>query len=144
MRTQTLLKRGLGVSFALLLALSLLVSSAIAEQGRKGILLVAFGTSEEKALPAYEGIEAAFRPALEQGEPLVWAYTSNIIRTKLGRQGKKVYSVDEALDALAEQGVTDLSVQSLHIMAGEEFTKLDRLLQSNVLKHPGRFKTIHG
>ena len=52
MRTQTLLKRGLGVSFALLLALSLLVSSAIAEQGRKGILLVAFGTSEEKALPA--------------------------------------------------------------------------------------------
>ena len=142
MRTQTLLKRGLGVSFALLLALSLLVSSAIAEQGRKGILLVAFGTSEEKALPAYEGIEAAFRPALEQGEPLVWAYTSNIIRTKLGRQGKKVYSVDEALDALAEQGVTDLSVQSLHIMAGEEFTKLDRLLQSNVLKHPGRFKTM--
>ena len=142
MRTQTLLKRGLGVSFALLLALSLLVSSAIAEQGRKGILLVAFGTSEEKALPAYEGIEAAFRPAQEQGEPLVWAYTSNIIRTKLGRQGKKVYSVDEALDALAEQWVTDLSVQSLHIMAGEEFTKLDRLLQSNVLKHPGRFKTM--
>lgn len=142
MRIHPLLKRGLGASFALLLALTLLLPSAFADQGKKGILLVAFGTSEEKALPAYEGIETAFRPALEQGEPLVWAYTSNIIRTKLGKQGKNVFSVDEALDALAGQGVTDLSVQSLHIMAGEEFTKLDRLLQSNVLKHPGRFKTM--
>ena len=136
MRTQTLLKRGLGVSFALLLALSLLVSSAIAEQGRKGILLVAFGTSEEKALPAYEGIGASFRPALEQGETMVWAYTSNIIRTKLGRQGKKVYSVDEALDALAEQGVTDLSVQSLHIMAGGGDTHLARLPHTAEVTHP--------
>lgn len=144
MRHHFFLKRGMGL--ALLLALTVLLPSAFAgqpaETGKKGILLVAFGTSEEKALPAYEGIEAAFRPALEQGEPLIWAYTSNIIRTKLGKQGRNVYSVDEALDALASQGVTDLSVQSLHIMAGEEFTKLDRRLQSNALKHPGRFKTM--
>lgn len=146
MHNHFFLKRGLNTGVALLLTLTVLLPFAFAgqppEAGKKGILLVAFGTSEEKALPAYEGIEAAFRPALEPGEALVWAYTSNIIRTKLNRQGKKVHSVDEALDALAEQGVTDLSVQSLHIMAGEEFTKLDRLLQSNAIQHPGRFRTM--
>ena len=69
-------------------------------------------------------------------EALIWAYTSNIIRTKLDRQGRHVPSVDEALNTLAEQGVSDLAVQSLHVMGGEEFTKLDRLLQSYALRYP--------
>lgn len=127
----------------LLLVISVcLVSSALGAQDKKGILLVAFGTSEEKALSAYAGIDAAFRSELGQEEALIWAYTSNIIRTKLDRQGRHVPSVDEALNTLAEQGVSDLAVQSLHVMGGEEFTKLDRLLQSYALRYPGRFKTM--
>lgn len=124
---------------ALLLCLALTGTAFGADTPKKGLLLVAFGTSMETGAPAYEGIEGAFRMA---DQPVVWAFTSNIIRAKMARQGVRLLTVPEGLASLAEQGVTDVIVQSLHIMGGEEYAKMERLVLTEVLAHPDRFASV--
>lgn len=124
---------------ALALCLALAGTALGEGTGKKGLLLVAFGTSMETGAPAYEGIERAFRMA---GQPVVWAFTSNIIRAKMARQGVRLLTVPEGLARLAEQGVTDVIVQSLHIMGGEEYAKMERLVLTEVLAHPDRFASV--
>ncbi|MCH5278141.1 MAG: sirohydrochlorin cobaltochelatase [Desulfovibrionaceae bacterium] len=124
---------------ALLLCLTLSGAAWGADTPKKGLLLVAFGTSMETGAPAYEGIEGAFRL---KDQPVVWAFTSNIIRAKMARQGVRLLTVPEGLARLAEQGVTDVIVQSLHIMGGEEYAKMERLVLTEVLTHPDRFASV--
>ena len=54
---------------------------------REGILLVAFGTSVPEAEASFTAMDAAFRAAWPHS-PVVWAYTSQIIRKKLAREGR--------------------------------------------------------
>lgn len=126
-----------GLTLALCLAWTGLAWGA--DGGKPGILLVAFGTSMESGAPAYEGIEGAFR---QTGQPVVWAFTSNIIRAKMAKQGTKLLTVPEGLAKLAADGVTDVTVQSLHIMGGEEYAKMERLVLTEVLAHPDRFASV--
>lgn len=134
-------QRAISRTLALALTLCLMTASLAfgAENGKQGILLVAFGTSMESGMPAYTGIEGAFK---QTGRPVVWAFTSNIIRAKMARQGKTLLTVPQGLSALADQGVTDVTVQSLHIMGGEEYSKMERLVLTDVLTHPGRFNSV--
>lgn len=104
-----------------------------------GILLAAFGTSEPEAEAAYQAINQAYE---KLGVPVVWAYTSNIIRAKLAKFGKRLDTPREALDRLAAQGVIHVRVQSLHIAAGEEYTQLERGIYASVLRQPGRFQSV--
>lgn len=131
------LRRMAGLTLALCLAWTGLAWGA--DGGKPGILLVAFGTSMESGAPAYEGIEGAFR---QTGQPVVWAFTSNIIRAKMAKQGTKLLTVPEGLAKLAADGVTDVTVQSLHIMGGEEYAKMERLVLTEVLAHPDRFASV--
>lgn len=136
-----ILRRMTGLVLALCLTVGLVWTGAAwgAEGGKPGILLVAFGTSMDSGAPAYEGIEGAFR---QTGQPVVWAFTSNIIRAKMAGQGTKLLTVPEALAKLADEGVTDVTVQSLHIMGGEEYAKMERLVLTDVLAHPDRFASV--
>lgn len=117
----------------------LLTGSAFAKQGT---LLVAFGTSMDSAKVALVDIEDAYRKALGSKEPLLMAYTSDIIRNKLAKQGTPVLSVNAALNEMAKLGVTELDIQSLHVSAAEEYNQLERMIIKNVTKYPGRFKTV--
>ncbi len=90
---------------------------------RKGILLVAFGTSVAEAQKVYNGVEAAVRQAFP-GTEVRWAYTSRIIRTKLARQGKTLDSPETALARMMEDGFTHVAVLSLHVIPGIEFHDL--------------------
>lgn len=103
------------------------------------LLLVAFGTSEASALGAYTAVEAEFT---RNGMPPVWAYTSDIIRRKLAKTGKQLFSIDEGMDAVAKSGAENLRVQSLHIVAGEEFSQMERAVLTNLQRKPGRFKEV--
>ncbi|MBO4369499.1 MAG: sirohydrochlorin cobaltochelatase, partial [Desulfovibrio sp.] len=109
---------------------------------KEGILLVAFGTSVPEALPAMKAVDAAFKAAFP-GEPVVWAYTSQIIRKKIAAEGRPVGGIADGLASLAAQGVSCVRVQSLHVMAGEEFSALERALLLDVKKHPGRFEHVY-
>lgn len=125
----------------MLLCCLLLVSSAFAagEQEKKATLLVAFGTSKASAMPALKAIEAAYT---QQGETVLWAYTSDIIRRKLAKEGKTVLSVNAALNKAAEMGISELRVQSLHVAPAEEYNQLERMIVKNLTQHPGRFKKV--
>jgi sirohydrochlorin cobaltochelatase len=90
---------------------------------KKGILLVAFGTSYSNARKAYQNIEEEVKKAFPE-VPLRWAYTSKIIRKKLAKQGEHMDSPPEALARMGEEGFSHVAVQSLHIIPGEEYENL--------------------
>lgn len=104
-----------------------------------GVLLAVFGTSEPEALAAYEAIAASYE---KLGVPVVWAYTSDIIRAKLAKAGKRPATPAEALDQLAAKGVRNVRVQSLHMAAGEEFSQMELGVYAAVLRRPGRFQSV--
>lgn len=92
---------------------------------KKGILLVAFGTSISKAQISYKNIERAVRTRFPD-IPIRWAYTSAFIRQKLAKQGQAIDSVEMALAKMMDAKFTHVAVQSLHTIAGWEFHDLHR------------------
>ena len=92
---------------------------------KKGILLVAFGSSIPEAQVSFNNIDKQVKSAFPR-IPVRWAYTSSIIRHKLAKQGKYLDSVEIALAKMMDEGFTHVAVQSLHTIAGEEFHDLRR------------------
>ncbi len=94
------------------------------------ILLVVFGTSYPEAQAAYENIERVYREEFPQAEVRI-AFTSDFIRRKL--LDRDNVTIDNPLTALAhlnDEGYTDVVVQSLHVIPGEEFHDLANILES--------------
>lgn len=125
---------------ALLLSLCLALPALAAP--KEGLLLVAFGTSVPEAQPALTAIDADFKAAFPDS-PVVWAYTSSIIREKLAKQGTHIGDVNAGLEELARRKVDVVRVQSLHVVAGEEFSEMERLLVSWLTRHPDAFKAVY-
>jgi sirohydrochlorin cobaltochelatase len=100
-----------------------------AEDQKVGILLVAFGSSQESAQVSFENIDEAVK-ATYPDIPVRWAYTSHIIRKKLAKQGKMLDSPEVALARMADEGFTHVAVQSLHTIAGSEYHDLRRVVSS--------------
>ncbi len=91
----------------------------------KGLLVVSFGTSvaetRKKTIEAIEGDLAAAFPERKAYR----AWTSSIIRRKLRSSGElNVDSVEEALERMKADGITDLLVQPTHMLPGEEYGKV--------------------
>lgn len=87
----------------------------------KGILVVSFGTSyPETRAKNIEALENELREHFSDRR-FYRAWTSNIIRRKLAKQGEQIDSVEEALERIRSDGVRDLLVQTTHILAGEEY-----------------------
>lgn len=133
----------------LVLCLSLLTSPVLAADKAKtpaaksvqseGILLVAFGTTVPESKVALEAIGQAYA---ELKKPVIWAYTSDIIRNKLEKQGRPALSVMQAMDKAAAMGLTDLRIQSLHVGPAEEYHQLERIIASYVTAKPKQFNTV--
>ena len=92
---------------------------------KKGILLVAFGTSISKAQISYKNIARAVRTRFPD-IPIRWAYTSAFIRHKLAKQGQPTDSVETALAKMMDEKFTHVAVQSLHTIPGWEFHDLHK------------------
>lgn len=128
--------------FASLLLLLPLFSAAKEKQEKEVILLTAFGTTSEPGMRAYDTIEKEVKKAFPEKE-IRWAYTSSIVRKRLEKKtGKKTYSVKEVLTDLEKSGYTNISVQSLHVVAGEEFEELTREVRQFEALHPKAFAPI--
>jgi sirohydrochlorin cobaltochelatase len=122
----TYLKAGL----VMMLGISLAAPALAGNRGqvremKKGILLVAFGTSVAKAQVSFRNIEEKVKDAYPD-IPVRWAYTSKIIRNKLAKSGQHIDSPEAALAKMMDEGFTHVAVQSLHTIAGEEFHDLQR------------------
>lgn len=94
------------------------------------ILLVVFGTSYPEAQAAYENIERIYHEQFPDAE--IWiAFTSDYIRRKLLERDN--VSIDNPLTGLAhlnDEGYANVVVQSLHVIAGEEFHDLANIVDS--------------
>jgi sirohydrochlorin cobaltochelatase len=102
---------------------------------KKGILLVAFGSSEASAQVSFENIDRSVKKAYPD-IPVRWAYTSYIIREKLAKQGKVLDSPEVALAKMRDEKFTHVAVASLHTIAGAEYHDLRRSV--------GAFKAMGG
>ena len=107
---------------------------------KKGILVVSFGTSYAKTrrltIDVCENRIAKAFPDYE----LRRAFTSNIIIKKLKeRDNILIDKVDEALWRMKSEGFTDVIVQPLHIIPGEEYN--DKVI-SMAEKFNGEFKRL--
>lgn len=117
-------RTALAVVLALLLScLPAYASHDGAKAPKKGILLVAFGTSVPEAKVAFENVERMVKAACPD-VPVRWAFTSNIIRRKLAGEGVQCPpSVPTALAGMLDEGFTHVAIQSLHSIPGEEFNE---------------------
>ncbi|MEE9121828.1 MAG: sirohydrochlorin cobaltochelatase [Syntrophobacteria bacterium] len=104
---------------------------------RKGILLVAFGSTIPEAQVSFQNIESSVKKAFP-GVPVRWAYTSRIIIRKMAKEGKQLATPEEALAKMMRENFTHVAVQSLHTMPGQEF---DGLLD-NVHRFAGMSKGL--
>ena len=137
--------------FALSLCLLFLMTELHAHAGhhgkdkpeKKGILLVAFGSSMPEAMAAFQNIEAKAKNAFPE-TPIRWAYTSSIIRKKLASKGTIIDSVEMALARMMDEGFTHVAVQSLHTIRGKEYEDLEKSVAAFAHMPDGFSKLILG
>ncbi len=113
-----------------------------AEQANRkdAILLIAFGTSNSEARNAFLNIEKQVKhhfPSME----IRWAFTSDFIRKKLYKKGITTHSPQHALSKLADEEFTHIAVQSLHIIPGAEYDKLQTVIAKKMTP-PSPFQKI--
>jgi sirohydrochlorin cobaltochelatase len=109
------------------------------KEKKVGILLVAFGSSEQSAQVSFENIDRKVK-AVYPDIPVRWAYTSSIIRAKLAKQGKILDSPEIALARMQDEGFTHVAVQSLHTIGGAEYHDLRRSV--GAFKSMGAFERV--
>lgn len=126
----------LALSLVLVFALPALAGHGAPAGDKTGILLVSFGTSVPEARVAFDEMDAAVKAAFPD-VPVRWAFTSNIIREKLEREGLHTDSVPAALARMLDDGFTRVAAQSLHAIPGEEFNE-------KLLAVAGRFRGVGG
>ena len=120
---------------SLILCLILLGTSAMAinhkeeKPMKKGILLVAFGTTVLSAKVAMENMYQEVEKSFPDTE-IRWAYTSAFIRKKLKKQGEEIDSPIVALSKMTDEGFTHIAVQSMHTIPGLEYDYLTQTVGS--------------
>jgi sirohydrochlorin cobaltochelatase len=87
---------------------------------KKGILLVAFGSTVPEAQVSFDNIERSVKKSLP-GVPVYWSYTSRIIIKKMAKEGQHIATPAEALAKMMRENFTHVVVQSLHTVPGAEF-----------------------
>ena len=107
---------------------------------KKALLAVSFGTSyPETRKVTIEALEKDLAKALPEAA-FYRAWTSSIIRKKmLNVYGERIPSVEEALEEMLNDGITDLIVQPTHILTGEEFEKK---IRSALAAYKDRFHSV--
>ena len=139
-----------GVIYVVIVSLVFLVLSVEFSHGhgermseKKGILLVAFGTTVPEAQISFENIESSVKKAFP-GIPVRWGYTSRTIIRKMGEKGVQLATPEEALSSMMRENFTHVAVQSLHVMPGAEFHGLVKNVQRFAGMSKGLKKVIVG
>ena len=114
------LPRSMHLLLALVFVMALQGHEALAEKTPDDvILIVAFGTSVEKARVSYANVEKEVKTAFP-GKEIRWAWTAH----SLLKTGPDALSPQEALAKLGTEGVKNVAILSLHIIPGEEYSNL--------------------
>ena len=98
---------------------------------KQAILITAFGTSMPSARKAIDNLVNAAKKAFP-GTDVRLAFTSNIIRRKLTREGKKNVPPTpvQALAALNDEGFKNVCVMPTHIIPGAEYDEIKNVVDA--------------
>ncbi|MDF2928077.1 MAG: Sirohydrochlorin cobaltochelatase [Anaerospora sp.] len=95
---------------------------------KKAILVVSFGsTYEETVKKSIESTENKIRTAFP-GYDVFRAFTSRMVIRRLSERGIQVDTEKQAIERLQAAGYQEVYVQPLHIVAGEEYDKVKRIV----------------
>jgi sirohydrochlorin cobaltochelatase len=137
MRINKVVKVLVSLVVALLLPTAPLYAHGHKRPMKKGILLVAFGSTIPEAHVSFDNIEQSVKKGLP-GVPVYWSYTSRIIIKKMAKEGKQLATPTEGLAKMMRENFTHVVVQSLHTIPGAEFHGMLK----NVHKFAGMDKGI--
>ncbi|MBL4560536.1 MAG: sirohydrochlorin cobaltochelatase [Labilibaculum sp.] len=115
--------------FLILITTSFLAAAHTKKVNKTGILLVSFGSSYPETRASFQHIEEEVKAAFPNQE-IHWAFTSKIIRKKLRSRGEIIDSPAEALAKMGEEGFSNVAVQSLHVIPGEEYENLKKTVEA--------------
>ena len=106
---------------------------------KKAILAVSFGTSHNDTRKAtIDEIEKALQEAFPE-YPLYRAWTSKMIIRKLkNRDNVHINTIKEALEQMRRDGITDVFVQTTHVINGIE----SEVMKEEVLSYKDDFQSI--
>lgn len=98
---------------------------------KKAILVVSFGTTfPETRKLTIESVENKIKAAFPDYE-VRRAFTSRIVIKRIAEQeGIKIDTEQQALERLKAEGYQEVVIQPLHIVAGEEYEKITRVVES--------------
>ena len=125
------------VMVSLLLPNSSIYAHGEKDPMKKGILLVAFGSTVPEAQVSFENIDRSVKKEFP-GVEVQWAYTSRTIIAKMAKEGKHLDTPVEALARMMGEKFTHVAVQSLHVIPGAEFHGLVQ----NARRYEGMSKGI--
>lgn len=95
---------------------------------KKAILVVSFGsTYEETVKKSIESTENKIRTAFP-GYDVFRAFTSRMVIRRLSERGIQVDTEKQAIERLQAEGYQEVYVQPLHIVAGEEYDKVKKIV----------------
>ncbi|WP_312562047.1 sirohydrochlorin cobaltochelatase [Anaerospora sp.] len=95
---------------------------------KKAIVVVSFGsTYEETVKKSIESTENKIRTAFP-GYDVFRAFTSRMVIRRLSERGIQVDTEKQAMERLQAAGYQEVYVQPLHIVAGEEYDKVKRIV----------------
>lgn len=95
---------------------------------KKAILVVSFGsTYEETVKKSIESTESKIRTAFP-GYDVFRAFTSRMVIRRLSERGIQVDTEKQAIERLQAAGYREIYVQPLHIVAGEEYDKIKKIV----------------
>jgi sirohydrochlorin cobaltochelatase len=95
------------------------------------IIMSAFGTTST-AIATYTLLDACIRNHFPQSE-IMWAYSSKTINRELKDRKQSVLRPEEVLQQLADRGISQAIVQSLHLFSGTEFHSLIKTVRESQL-----------
>lgn len=90
---------------------------------KQAILLAAYGAGGVQGAQTLQPFEQMVRRAFPQAS-IRWAFTSMVMRTRLAAARKKADSITKALCRLGFEKYTHVTVQSLHMIPGQEYESL--------------------
>lgn len=96
---------------------------------KKAILVVSFGTTYQDGLRLnIESVEEKIKANFPEYE-VRRAFTSRIVIKRLAaRDGMQIDTEKEALQRLAEEGYKEVYIQPLHVVGGEEYDKIKKIV----------------
>lgn len=93
---------------------------------KKAILVVSFGTTYiETRQKTIEALENMVREKYGNEYSVQRVFTSNLVRKRIKEnEGLDIHDMKQALEAMKNEGIEEVYISSLHIIAGHEYHKI--------------------